>query len=125
VVTPLAVATGTSKLTGNTCTIWKRAHTAPYALTTGHRVDHATPLDKDGIDVRGTVGGNLSWRDGASHEGNILTWHGQDRTLLVCVTNRGKLLLSYKQGVRSGGRVVKLKSPTYDVSISGYTRGGY
>jgi hypothetical protein len=28
------------------------------------------------------------------------------------MTNRGKLLLSYEQGIRSGGRVMKLKSPT-------------
>jgi hypothetical protein len=89
----------------------------PYALTTSHRVDRATPLDKDGIDVRGTVGGDLSWRNGARHKGNILARHGQDRTLLVCMTNYGKLLLSYEQGVRSGGGVMKLKSPTYDVSI--------
>jgi hypothetical protein len=54
----------------------------------------------------------LSWRNSVRHEENILTWHGQDRTLLVCMTSRGELLLSYEQGVRSGGRVVKLKSPT-------------
>jgi len=96
VVTPLAVTTGTPELAGNTRTVWKRAHAAPYALTASYRIDRTTPLDKDGIDVRGTVGSDLSWRDGASHEGNILTWHGQDRTLLVCVTNRGKLLLSYE-----------------------------
>jgi len=96
VVTPLIVTTGTPELAGNTRTVWKRAHAAPYALAASYRINRTTPLDEDGINVRGTVGGNLSWRDGASYEGNILTWYGQDRTLLVCVTNRGKLLLSYE-----------------------------
>jgi hypothetical protein len=117
VVTPLVVTTGIPKLTGDARTIWKRAYTALYALTAGHHINYATPLDKDGINVQGTVGGNLSWRDSASCESNILTWHGQDCTLLVDVTNRGKLLLSYEQGVRSSGRVMELKSPTYDVSM--------
>ncbi len=116
-ITPLAVTTGTPELAGNARTVWKRAHAAPYALTASHRINYTTPLDKDGINIRGTVSGNLSGRNSANYESNILTWHGQDRTLLVCVANRGKLLLSYEQSVRSGSRVVELKSPTYDVSM--------
>ncbi len=65
-VTPFAITIGTPELTGDARTIWKRAHAAPYALTASHRVNGATPLDKDGIDVRGTMRGNLSRRDSAS-----------------------------------------------------------
>ena len=95
-ITPLAIAARTPKLADNARTIRKRAHTASYALPASHRVDCATPLDKDGINVRGTVGGDLGWRDGARHKSNVLTRHGQDRTLLVCVADRGELLLSHE-----------------------------
>ncbi len=65
-VTPLAVTIRTPELTGDARTIWKRAYAAPYALTASHYVNYATPLDKDGINIRGTIRGNLSRRDSAS-----------------------------------------------------------
>ena len=75
-VTLLIITIGTPELAGNARIVWKRAHAAPYALTASYRINRTTPLDKDGINIRGMVGGNLSWRNGASYEGNNLTWHG-------------------------------------------------
>lgn len=111
-VTPLAITTGISKLADNARTIRKGAHPTSYALTARYCIDRTTPLDEDGIDIRRAMSGDLSWCNSIDYKEDILTWHSQDRTLLVCMTNRGKLLLSYEQGVRSGGRVMKLKSPT-------------
>ena len=70
---PLIITIGTPELASNTRIVGKRAHTTPYVLTVSHYINRTTPLDKDSINIRGIVSSNLSGRDSASYESNILT----------------------------------------------------
>jgi hypothetical protein len=97
---------------------WREA--ALLAFITAGRDKDASPLDQDGVNVRGPVGAQLLRCDGAPYERDVTSWHSQD-CLLQLVVAQGRQLLARDHEDRvgsgsSGGKscvcsIEKNKSP--------------